>query len=41
MWDATIYDKMGKERMQPSLDLISRIAGQSFKRIIDVGCGSG
>ena len=41
MWDASLYDKMGRERMQPSLDLINRIAGREFKRIIDIGCGTG
>lgn len=41
MWNASLYDKMGKERMQPSLDLVSRISGREFKRIIDIGCGTG
>ena len=41
MWNADIYDRFGKERLQPSIDLISRIGGKSFNRILDVGCGTG
>ncbi|WKY44377.1 methyltransferase domain-containing protein [Eubacteriaceae bacterium ES2] len=41
MWNATLYDKMRKERLQPSLDLVGRIAGRQFNRIIDIGCGTG
>lgn len=41
MWDANIYNKYKKERMQPSIDLVSRLVGHKFNRIIDVGCGSG
>ncbi|MDK2943267.1 MAG: trans-aconitate 2-methyltransferase [Eubacteriaceae bacterium] len=41
MWNATLYDKMSKERLQPSLDLVSRIADRQFDRIIDIGCGTG
>ena len=41
MWNADIYDRFGKERLQPSIDLINRISGNNFKRILDVGCGTG
>ena len=41
MWEANIYDKFEKERIQPSIDLVNRIERSSFQRIIDIGCGSG
>ena len=41
MWNAEIYDSFGKERMQPSIDLAARLKDKKFKRILDVGCGSG
>ena len=40
-WNVTRYHQFEKERVQPSLDLLNRIVGDSFKRIIDIGCGSG
>jgi trans-aconitate 2-methyltransferase len=36
-----LYRQFEKERVQPSIDLVNRIEGDSFKRIIDLGCGSG
>lgn len=41
MWNAELYAKYGKERLQPSLDLLSRVETMNPKRILDVGCGSG
>lgn len=41
MWNADIYNYYGKERIQPSIDLVNRIRDKSFKRILDVGCGTG
>ncbi|MCI8371576.1 MAG: methyltransferase domain-containing protein [Lachnospiraceae bacterium] len=41
MWNAESYNRFGKERMQPSIDLVSRLRGRSFKRILDAGCGTG
>ncbi len=40
MWNANLYDKFNKERIQPSIDLVTRI-DKACKRILDVGCGSG
>jgi len=40
-WNATAYNKFKNERMQPSIDLVSRISGRQLERIIDIGCGSG
>ena len=40
-WNAALYEQFGKERIQPTLDLMNRIPEGNFKRIIDVGCGSG
>lgn len=36
-----MYGKYGKERLQPSLDLLARVDTLNPKRILDVGCGSG
>lgn len=41
MWNAELYGKYGKERLQPSLDLLARVDHLKPKRILDVGCGSG
>ena len=41
MWNADIYDRFGKERLQPSIDLVNRISDKNFNRILDVGCGTG
>lgn len=41
MWNAELYGKYGKERLQPSLDLLARVETAEPKRILDVGCGSG
>lgn len=40
-WDANLYLQFGAERTQPSIDLASRIAVQSPRRIVDLGCGPG
>lgn len=41
MWNAEIYNRYGKERVQPSIDLAARIKDMKFQRILDVGCGTG
>ena len=41
MWDADVYAKFRKERMQPSIDLLNRVSIGECNRIIDIGCGSG
>jgi len=41
MWNADLYNKYGKERIQPSRDLANRIPIKNCTRIIDIGCGSG
>lgn len=41
MWNAEIYNCYGKERIQPSIDLVGRIKDMKFQRILDVGCGTG
>jgi len=40
-WQPKLYLEFGKERTQPSIDLINRIDYDSPKRIIDIGCGPG
>ncbi|MFO7611239.1 MAG: methyltransferase domain-containing protein [Clostridia bacterium] len=40
-WNPGLYMKFQDERTLPARDLISRIALQSPKRILDVGCGPG
>ena len=41
MWNSEIYNRFGRERIQPSIDLVNRIRGKRFNRILDVGCGTG
>lgn len=41
MWNAGIYNRYGKERIQPSIDLVNRILDKDFNKILDVGCGTG
>ena len=40
-WNPELYLKFDKERIQPSIDLVSRIEYVQPKRIIDIGCGPG
>ncbi|MEL4106337.1 methyltransferase domain-containing protein [Oscillospiraceae bacterium WX1] len=41
MWNAELYNKFGRERLQPSVDLINRLGDRPMGRILDIGCGSG
>ena len=40
-WQPKQYLQFEKERTQPSIDLVNRIALDSPNRIIDIGCGPG
>jgi trans-aconitate 2-methyltransferase len=40
-WNPSLYLKYGRERLQPTVDLASRIDLEAPKRIIDIGCGPG
>jgi trans-aconitate 2-methyltransferase len=40
-WNPDLYLKFGKERIQPSIDLVSRIHFKEPRSIIDIGCGPG
>lgn len=40
-WNAELYENFGKERLQPAIDLVNRIPDGDYKRIVDIGCGSG
>ena len=40
-WNPDLYLKFNKERTQPSIDLVSRIAHPNPQTIIDIGCGPG
>ena len=40
-WQPDLYLQFGKERTQPSIDLVARIDLTDPKRIIDIGCGPG
>lgn len=40
-WNAGLYNKFEKERIQPSKDLVNRISMEKADRIIDIGCGTG
>jgi trans-aconitate 2-methyltransferase len=40
-WDSQLYLRYERERTQPSIDLVSKIALESPTAIIDLGCGPG
>ena len=40
-WDSQLYLRYERERIQPSIDLASRIDLDSPAAIIDLGCGPG
>lgn len=40
-WNPELYLKFNKERLQPSIDLVSRIDYNNPGSIIDIGCGPG
>ncbi len=40
-WNPDLYLKFDRERIQPSIDLVSRIDFENPLSIIDVGCGPG
>ena len=40
-WNPELYLKYNKERIQPSIDLVSRINFDNPRNIIDIGCGPG
>lgn len=40
-WDPTQYLTFGNERLQPALDLLSRIPLEAPGTVIDLGCGPG
>ena len=41
MWNVALYETFGAARVRPSADLAARLAGRTFGRIFDAGCGSG
>ena len=40
-WQPSLYLRFGRERTQPSIDLVARIGVGDPRRILDVGCGPG
>ena len=40
-WNPDLYLKFDRERIQPSIDLVSRIDCNNPSKIIDIGCGPG
>ena len=40
-WDPNLYLAFGDQRLRPALDLIARIALDSPRTIVDLGCGTG
>jgi trans-aconitate 2-methyltransferase len=40
-WSPDLYLRFDKERIQPSIDLVSRIKIDNPSKIIDIGCGPG
>ena len=41
MWDADQYERFRGERSRPFFDLLARIPDQSYRSIVDLGCGTG
>jgi trans-aconitate 2-methyltransferase len=41
VWDVRQYEKFRDERSRPFFDLLGRVPDRSFKRIADLGCGTG
>lgn len=40
-WNPQAYEAFADHRMRPAIDLLSRVALESPRRIVDLGCGSG
>lgn len=40
-WDPRTYEAFADHRMRPAIDLLSRVALEAPRRIVDLGCGSG
>jgi trans-aconitate 2-methyltransferase len=40
-WNPELYLKFDRERIQPSIDLVSQISFDNPSKIIDIGCGPG
>ena len=40
-WNPELYLKFDRERIQPSIDLVSHISFDNPSKIIDIGCGPG
>lgn len=40
-WNPELYLKFDNERIQPSIDLVSKISYENPDSIIDIGCGPG
>jgi len=40
-WDPARYLEFERERTQPCRDLVARIEGGPFRRVVDLGCGPG
>ena len=41
MWDADQYERFRGERSRPFFDLLARIPDQSYRSVVDLGCGTG
>lgn len=40
-WSSEQYLKFKEQRTQPAIDLANRLRGNTFERIVDIGCGPG
>lgn len=40
-WDPRQYAKFGSDRLQPAIDLLSRVPLFEAHRVVDLGCGAG
>lgn len=40
-WDPMVYARFGDERSRPFMELVSRVASERPRRVVDLGCGTG
>ena len=41
MWDPAVYHRYGTERSRPFFDLVTRVAAEDPREVVDLGCGPG